>query len=87
MVERADLRLGEKITVVDHWMGPSRIFARATVTGTLHMISYRARVWTGWRFKSLDSVVPIQAEGVTWCRGWKGPAVDALKAVVALVQE
>jgi hypothetical protein len=42
------------------------------------LLGYLVRIETG-------AVVRARSdEGISWCRGWRGPAVEALKTVLAL---
>lgn len=76
---RADLRLGAEVTVAF-----GNEVRRATVTGTMYCLAYRMRTRLCGRYVTLDCTAEIDDEGLTWCRGWKGSQVEALRAVVAL---
>ena len=68
---------GSEVTTV--W--GTRTLTRATVLhATKHIVLLRAGA------SSRDEVLP-EHEGQTWVRGWEGPAVEALKTVVALSPE
>lgn len=43
------------------------------------------RAYVGWAAVEQDAVVRSRTdEGTSWCRGWRGQAADAFRAVVAL---
>lgn len=74
---------GEKVTI-------------ATRTGFDRATAVAFRIWTvveeedGFEYRANDGFSGLcwyAHEGVVWCRGWDGEAVEALKAAVALTRE
>lgn len=93
----ASLAAGEAVSVV--WGSGSRHEVRRAVIVeiSLHMKDFlRERVQSIVHMRLHydpprptsynDSVELLSDEGRTWCRGWEGPQVDALKTVAALSQ-
>lgn len=93
------LAIGSKVTVVFGYVRPLRyICTPAVVIADKHnerragRFRVRVRVMlqdgTGAIHRDVDEEVErtcaLSAEGSHWCRGHKGPAVDALKTVVML---
>lgn len=80
--KRPPLRDGERVTIVMLWVSLNQ----SHTLGVSHdqaIIRGRGRQR---RALAVVSLVHLTAatEGITWCRGWAGKEVDALKTVAAL---
>ena len=81
--------VGERVTVVAHggWFDRGQRVAHGVVDMTLQQKNTMpgfSVLCPGGVKVNLWELDPAFVEGVGWCRGWDGPAVDALKVAEAL---
>lgn len=81
------MKPGDKITVVSVFpgSGDGTQAHRATCESVDAALGFRFRArggWQGVRTQARDGDLVL--EGIGWCTGWDGPAVDALLAAHAL---
>lgn len=76
-----------------HWRVKITVFVNEPMNAHLVKARMTARTWSplsnelmlyGRSTRGLLVWSPWEDEGKTWCRGWSGPAVDALKTVLVL---
>lgn len=73
-----DVKFGDRVTIVSRSLEGG--LARALVNAN---IGARAGKFFDTTYVTLAELEALE-EGVWWCRGWEGPAVDALKVAEAL---
>jgi hypothetical protein len=82
---------GRKIVVVDAhgclWRGRvvTRGIAWVGLTLDENVEPVRDRLSCGFRTNGGTAVRSLADEGLSWCRGWSGPEVDALRVAGALL--
>lgn len=81
------MKRGDRVTVLLSWEGRRRVLRAAYVTtfvADVFDVRLHGRLFGGDMYEADGTFVRAQ-EGITWCRGHSGPAVDALRAAQALV--